>query len=353
MNIKFGVITKPFGAEVHQTELRPIESNEVLIKMEACNICTGDYTQYIGLRDHQGFPHAGGHEWTGIIVEKGAEVIDYYAVGDRVAGVPGKPCGQCRECLIGNVLECETADYYAQGPDGYYGDRLFATYAIQKASSLVKISSTDLPPALAAMLEPLSTCVQASKVGEIKPGDIVVVVGAGTMGILNAQVAHAYGGKVYITDLSPKKLERAASMGFADAIDVTKCDVGEYIKEKTNGKGADVAIVCVGNDSAYKQALQVLRENGGRIVAFPAGYPKPKLDIEPNDIHYRRMKIVGAYGSTFQDFYEAEALLSRALVDVSYAMEGKEFPLSQYEDALKYAAEKDRYRVTVNLTEAD
>lgn len=349
MKTHFGVITEPFKAEVHQTELREIRNDEVLVKMEACNICTGDYTQFIGLRNHQGFPHAGGHEWVGRIIKKGSEVADLFKIGDRVGAVPGNLCGQCSSCNVGDYIECPVNDYYKQGEDGYFGDKLFATYAIVKSRNLIKVSA-ELPSAHAAMLEPLSTCIQAAKQGNVRPPDDVVIIGAGTMGLLNAQTARAFGGKIYITELSKRKIERAKSMGFAEVIDITKTDPAEKIKSLTDGKGADVVYVCVGNTAAYKQAFSLLKQFSGRLVVFPAGYPKPTFDIEPNDIHYRRLKIVGAYGSTFQDFYDAAAFLNKKLVDVSFSMEGKEFPLGQFEEGLRYAAEPDRYRVTIDLS---
>ena len=348
--VNFGVIVEPFKAEVHQQEMRDILPNEVLVKLEACNICTGDYTQYIGLRNHQGFPHAGGHEWVGKIVEIGADVISLYKVGDRVSALSGAPCGQCGDCMTGNFIECKYNVQYIVGPDGYYGDKLFATYAIMKVQNLVKVSDK-LPAAHAAMIEPLSTCVQAAKQGRIKPLDDVVIIGAGTMGILNAQVAKCYGAKVYITDMSEKKLERARSMGFAEVINILETDPVEEIKRRTDNKGADAVFICVGNDKAYEQGYAMLRQFRGRMIFFPAGFPKPSFCIPPNDIHYRMIEEIGTYGSTVQDYYDAAAFMGKGLLDVGYSMEGVSFPLSRFDEALKFAAEKDRYRVSVSLDE--
>lgn len=352
MQYRFGVITEPFKAEVHTAELRELKPDEVLIDMEACNICTGDYQQFIGLRNHQGFPHAGGHEWVGRILEKGEDVIDDYKIGDRVTALNGAPCGQCYECKMGRFAECRHNVPYVQQPDGYFGDKLFATKAIVKASALVRVTDdVDFPEA--AMMEPLSTTVFAARQGNIKPLDDVVVVGCGTMGILNALTAKAFGARVFCTDLMPVKLERARSMGFAHVIDVSQEDPVEVVKKATNGKGADAVYVCVANTAAYKQAYSLLKEYRGRIIFFPAGYPKPEFQIDPNEIHYRLITLVGAFGATNQDFLDAADFVAKGLIDPSWAMEHKVFPLSQYQEALAYAAEPGRYRCTVSLKDED
>lgn len=347
--IRFGVITEPFKAEVHSQSLREIHADEVLIRMEACNICTGDYTQYIGLRNHQGFPHAGGHEWVGRIVQVG-DSVSSVKVGDRVASLSDRPCCECNQCMTGNFMECEQNIQYTIGEDGYYGDRFFATYAIAKPHKLIKMADS-LSAAEAAMLEPLSTCVQCAKQAAICPSDHVVVVGGGTMGLLNAQVANAYGASVYITEMMPKKLERAKSMGFARVIDVSNEDPVAIVKEATGGKGADTVIFGTANDKAYKQGYSMLKKLRGRLVFFPAGFPEPTFAVMPNEIHYRMMTLVGSYGATMQDYLEAAKLMEQGRVNVAFSMEGLSFPLSQFDLALKTAAEPGRYRITVDLTE--
>jgi len=346
---RFGVIVEPFKAEVHEQPVPAIRPDEVLIKMEACNICSGDYTQYIGLRNHQGFPHAGGHEWVGRVIEAGSSVVSVKP-GDRVASLSDRPCCECNQCMTGNFMECERNVQYTIGEDGYYGDKFFATYAVAKPNKLIKMPES-LSAGEAAMLEPLSTCVQCSKQAQIKPTDDVVVVGAGTMGLLNAQTAHAFGARVIITEMMPNKLERARSMGFAEVIDVSSQDPVKAVKELTNGKGADAVIFCTANDKAYAQGYSLLKQLRGRMVFFPAGFPEPVFTIKPNEIHYRMLSIIGAYGATMQDYLDAVTFMDHKKVDVSYSMEGKAFPLAQFDDAMKYAAEPGRYRVTVDLSE--
>ncbi len=92
-----GVLTKAKVAEIHERNLPEIRENQVLVKQEACNICTTDYGQWQGLREHQPYPMAGGHECAGIIVQRGSEVREDLAIGDRVA-IAYDYCGECVPC---------------------------------------------------------------------------------------------------------------------------------------------------------------------------------------------------------------------------------------------------------------
>ncbi len=102
--------------------------DDVLLKMEACNICTTDYQQWQGLRNHQGFPMAGGHEWSGVVVEKGANVANV-EVGDRVAPL-FMGCGHCQACLMGKSFCCEEREAGWPVHEGFHGDRGFSDYKV-------------------------------------------------------------------------------------------------------------------------------------------------------------------------------------------------------------------------------
>ncbi len=333
-------------AEVHEEPLRPIGPDEMLVKMETCNICTTDYQQWQGLRDHQGFPMAGGHEWAGIIVEKGDKVLDIFQVGDRV-GTGGSGCGICDNCRRGLTSDC-VVRHGRQMVNGFYGNRCFADYVILNQRTAYKLSK-EIPAAEAGFLEPLATAVSGNKKVKVSPMEDVVVVGAGTMGLVNAQVAKAFGARVIITELTPKKLERARSMGIADVVDAKSCDPVEEVKKLTGGKGADTVIVAVGNTFAYKQAYQMLKQLRGKMLLFAAGYPKPEMQIDPNEIHYRKIEIIGTMSGNTADFVDSAQLMGKKLVNMGYSLEGKVFPLREIQAAYEAAATPDMYRITVDL----
>ena len=224
----------------------------------------------------------------------------------------------------------------------------FANYKIMKAAAAYKLSSA-IPAAEAAFLEPVATVVQCMRHARVSPTETVVVIGAGTMGLVNAQVAKAWGARVIVCDISDKKVERARSMGIGPVVHSGNEDPVAAIKDLTEGKGADVVIMAVGNTIAYKQGMAMLREFRGRFIIFPAGYPKPELNVDPNEIHYRKLEIIGSYEATDLDFQLAARLLNYRLINVSYSLEGAVYPLSQINEAFAKAATPDMYRVTVDL----
>jgi L-iditol 2-dehydrogenase len=169
------------------------------------------------------------------------------------------------------------------------------------------------------------------------------------MGLLNAQVARAFGARVIITELTPKKLERARAMGIAEVIDAKHNDPVQAVKDLTNGAGADAVIAAVGLGIAYKQGYEMLKRVEGRFLLFAAGYPVPQWEINPNEIHYRRIEIIGTMSGDVVDFADAAFMISNKLVNCSYSLEGSVFPLRDIQAAFKAAATPDAYRVTVDL----
>ncbi len=343
---EFGVIVAPKKAEVHRRPVPEIRENEILVKLEACNICTSDYGQWTGARSNQPFPSAGGHENCGIIIEKGSSVKDDLNVSDRVA-FTYPFCGTCDECRRGNTFACWYGERFRKSKNGYYGDFGFATYKVIEARFAVKMNS-DLPAAEAAFLEPMATVVQGIKRLRIKPLETVVVIGAGTMGLLNAQVARAFGARVIITEVLERKLAKAGILGFQNIIDASKTDPVKRVKDLTNGKGADTVILAVGASSVNQQALEMAKPSEARISFFAAGYPEPELKIGSNAIHYRKLEMIGMLGANAGDFLDAADMLNCKAVNVQPLLE-KSFPLKDIQKAYELASQPGTYRVTVTL----
>ena len=319
---------------------------DVLIKQETCNICTTDYGQFMGFREHQGYPMAGGHEGSGIIVKKGSKVKGY-DTGDRVA-LLYDACGRCDMCKSGQEGRCADADILDKfSEDGYKGFFGFADYMVVPSRRIAKINK-DLPSAEAGFLEPLATVVKGVKLVKAKPNETIAVIGAGTMGLLNALTLRAYGCKVILTESFDNKLENAKSLGF-DVIDIKKEDPVEGVMRLTNGEGVDAVVVAVGNTNANNQSVGMLKEAYGRILVFAAGYPEPKFDISSNLIHYKRMEIIGTFSADYIDFMDAAKLLNSGAVKVTNLLESKTFKLDDFKKALEYAAVPGKYRVTVEL----
>ena len=344
--MRFACLTKKGCVEVRERDLPALGPRDLLIKQDSCNICTTDYTQFIGLREHQGYPMAGGHEGSGHVVAVGRDVKGF-EIGDQVA-VMCDSCGYCMDCKSGHESNCAEGNLFTNySDDGYMGSFGFADYAVLSSRRVMKISQA-LPPREAGFLEPLATVVRGLKKLRIQPRETVVVIGCGTMGLLNALTLRAYACDVIMTEMMENKISNARALGF-DVVDINEEDPIEAVKRKTNGRGADVVIVAVGNSHANHQAVSMIKASDGRISLFAAGYPAPELNIGSNDVHYKRMEIVGTFAADYVDFIEAEKLLSSGAVNVNKLLEEKTFSLEDAQDAFAYAAEPGKYRVSIML----
>ena len=343
-NIRFGCLTKKGCAEVHEMPLKELKDNEVLIKQLACNICTADYTQWLGMREHNGYPVSGGHEGSGVVIKKGLNVSDL-EIGDFVA-LANNYCGSCEFCRSGRESECRIRATYDD--HGIYKGRMgFADYFIRPVTSVIKMNK-ELTPGEAAFLEPVATVVKGIKKLRLKPFEKVVVIGAGTMGILNALVARAYGAQVIISEMMENKLDTAKKLGFS-TINPSKKNAVDKVMEFTSNKGADIVIIAVGNTKANIEASKMLKKMDGKMLIFAASYPSPEIGITANDIHYRRIEVIGTYLADLKDFLNAADLLNTKKIDVSKLIEKNTYYLDDINEAFKEASTPGKYRVSVFL----
>ena len=346
MKAKTAVLTAVETAEVIDRELPERGEHDVLVTIDANNICTSEYGAFNGARKRP-LPLVFGHEWAGTVVEVGS-AVDSVAVGDYIAsGYQYDPYSEpSREGRTSECTKLQSADH--PNPDGYFGNAGCANYAVAKEVACYKIDK-GIDPSVAALLEPLGTCCAGFRRFGIEYGQTVVVIGAGTMGVLNALVAKAHGCRVIITEMMPKKLETAAKLGL-ETIDVSKCDPVEKVRELTGGKGADGVIIAVGASGAYAQALEMAKEKRAHLLIFAAGYPAPKWELDPNTVHYRRMVIVGSYGADAVDFREAASMINMGAADFSQLVEEK-IPLDKIQEAFEEACKPGMYRISVQCQE--
>ena len=346
MKAKTAVLTAVETAGVIDRELPELSEHDVLVKIDANNICTSEYGAFNGARKRP-LPLVFGHEWAGTVVDVGS-AVDSVAVGDYIAsGYQYDPYSEpSREGRTSECTKLQSADH--PNPDGYFGNAGCANYAVAKEVACYKIDK-GVDPSVAALLEPLGTCCAGFRRFGVEYGQTVVVIGAGTMSVLNALVAKAHGCRVIITEMMPKKLETAARLGL-ETIDVSKYDPVEKVRELTGGKGADGVIIAVGASGAYAQALEIAKEKRAHLLIFAAGYPAPKWELDPNTVHYRRMVIVGSYGADAVDFREAASMINMGAADFSQLVEEK-IPLDKIQEAFEEACRPGMYRISVQCQE--
>jgi L-iditol 2-dehydrogenase len=345
---KCGVITSVEHAEIVMRTLPDLQDDELLIKVEACNICTADYGLWTGARaGKEKLPFAGGHECVGLVVAKGTGVSSNLNVKDRVGVMSVSGCGKCRPCLSGNTRNCICGSGEKQASfDGYYGDFGMSQYVVKKESLLMKMNKY-IPASEAAFLEPVSTVIYGLRRFHLEVGDNVVVIGGGTMGILNALAAKAMGARVIVSEVMESKLNTARELGLK-VIDGMKVDPVQAVKDMTDGIGADKVVIAVGLNIANKQALEMVKD-GGDVLFFAAGYPAPALDISSsNMIHYKRIGLIGTVGADVKDWVLAAKLLGMKAINVSPLLQ-KVYRLDEIQEAYKLAATPGTYRISLHM----
>jgi L-iditol 2-dehydrogenase len=251
--------------ELREVPVPKYGPNEVLIEVKAAGICGTD----IHVK-HDAFPYWPpvilGHEFSGQIVEVGAEVTDY-KVGDRVVGEPhNKACGKCYLCRTGNIQVCNSKRSIGWGIDG-----AFTKYLPMPDHLLHKIPD-NVSYEEAALVEPTSNVVHdVLERGRVEPEDFVVVFGPGPIGLLAAMVARAEGARQVVIVGTPKdedlRLPVARELGFTHIINVAQVDPVEKVLELTDGRGADLVVEASGAAPAINQAFDVVRKKG-RVTAI-------------------------------------------------------------------------------------
>ncbi|WP_040213142.1 zinc-dependent alcohol dehydrogenase [Clostridium polynesiense] len=346
---KISVITGPREAKLFEVDIPEIKNNEVLVANKVCALCTSDYQLWMGTRDNIPYNVAFGHENAGVVVKVGADVKNVKE-GDRVAfGVLG--CGVCDDCRKGlNLKRCmnATSSHTAGNADGYHGPHGASQYKAVEGRKLFKVRD-GVSLKHAAFLEPIATVVEGIERMRIKPNENILVVGAGTMGNLNAQVARKYGATVIVSEVSDKKLETLRKMGFKHLINSKKEDLKTRVNEILGGQQLDGIIVSVGATPVYRQVFE-MAPKCCRILLFAANYPAPEwgMNIDPNLIHYNLWEIIGTYTASTFAFQQAMDLINKEDLNLDLLIDG-EFDQDKLQEAFEAASTPDMFRVLLNI----
>ena len=266
--------------QAHRLSLRPIELDEPLgphdvrVRIHTVGICGSDVHYYQHGRIGPFVvtaPMVLGHEASGTVVETGSDVTNLQ-VGDRVCMEPGIPDPNSKATRLGMYNLDPAVRFWATPP--VHG--CLRPEVVHPAAFTFKVPE-NVSFAEAAMVEPLAVGLHAANKANVKPGDVAVVLGAGPIGMLTGLAALAAGcSGVIITDVQPPKLEMAAHLHMT-AINVGRQNLNAYVKEFTDGWGADVVFEASGNGRAAARVFEPLCP-GGRVVFI--GMPGDPIDYD-------------------------------------------------------------------------
>ena len=313
---------------------------ELLIAVAVVGICGSDLHAYHGKHPFITLPVTPGHEFAGTVVEVGAEVTGFQP-GDRVTVEPSLVCGECYNCTHGRYNICEQLAVIGCQTTGALADYL--TVPASKALRLPDALTWDQ----AALAEPLAVAIHAVRLANFAPGAGVLVLGAGTIGLMMAQTAKALGaGWVLITDLMPERLALALCLGADGAVNPAADDLQDALERLFGHERADVIFECVGVGTTARQAIHLARK-GTRIIL--AGVFEDDVAIPLGLVQDRELELVGTLMYADDDFATALALLEAGAVQAEPLITHR-FPLEEAARAFAIADSRgDALKVLVEV----
>jgi L-iditol 2-dehydrogenase len=314
--MKAAVLRGPKMLEVGDIATPEAGPGELVLAIRAATVCGTDLRILTGKKTKGvRFPSIIGHEFAGVVVQAGDGVRNF-AVGDRVCMDPVIPCRACSYCKAGLENVCQNRQAM-----GYEFDGAFAEYIRIPAIALESGNVFKMPEGMtfeaAALSEPLACCINGQKNAQVGLGDSVVILGAGPIGLMHAALARAAGARqVIVSEPNASRREAALARGVNHACDPTKDNLVEFVRQRTDGLGADVVILAIGVPALANEALNVVRK-GGRVNLFAGFSQGDTSNIDVNLIHYNEITVTGASALSRQGYEMALNMLSTGQIDAT------------------------------------
>ena len=252
--------------KIEEVPIQTANEGEMIVKVEACGICIGDVKMSHfkeawggnGTPPHLKWPFTPGHEFIGHVVEIGPGVKGDFKIGDRVTSEQIVPCWECKNCLSGKYWMCLKGGLYGLRYNGGMAEYI----KFLKGAINYKVPGT-IPMETAVLVEPYACSKHAVDRGEIQNNDVVVLSGAGALGLGMLEFIKMKNPKLAIVlDIKEKRLEAARQLGADIVLNPAKEDVVAKVKELTAGIGCDVYIEATGFPQSVQQGLDMIRKLG-------------------------------------------------------------------------------------------
>lgn len=312
-----------------------IGPGEILVKVHTCGICGTDLKK-IATGSHSA-PRIFGHETSGTIAATGANVTRF-APGDRVMVFHHIPCGDCYYCQHKTFAQCETYKKVGCTAGFEPSGGGFAEY-VRVMDWIVEKGTVRIPRNVsfeqASFVEPVNTCLKGIERLALEPGETVLVIGQGPIGIILSLLAKRTGATVITSDLYEQRLTISEGFGLENAINAGRLDVISETRRLTAGRGADVAIVAVGGNALIRTAMDAVRP-GGRVLLF-AQTQHGEAVFDPAAVCVDEKTLIGSYSASVDLQAESVELVMGGELRFEELISHR-FPLTRAVEALELAA---------------
>jgi len=321
-----------------EVALPPVEDYDLLIKILACGVCGSDMRMFFsGPSPRYALPIVLGHEFTGRVTQLGPKVRGY-AVGDLVTVAPIIPCLRCNFCTHGQDNLCENGQVIGCNVQGAFAEFMHIPGPMVMAGGVVKLPP-EADPRGAALTELVGCCLHGLHQVGVEPGDRVLIIGDGPIGLTFLQLARLMGaGYVATSGHRPARRQLARELGAHEALDGRAVDLkGRF------SRSLDLVIVAAANIDVTAEALELVRP-GGRLLLFSGYVYGTTMPLDVNAVHYRELHISGSIDCTINDFRRAAQLLPQLQMQ---RLISASFPLDRTVEAFRAGKDPDAVKVIV------
>jgi L-iditol 2-dehydrogenase len=325
---------------VEQSAVPEVGPGDILVRARACGICSGDIMPWYIRRKA---PLVLGHEPVGVVAKAGSAVRDFRE-GDRVFAHHHAPCFNCAACRRGEYVQCPTWRATKITPGG------MADYFLVGATN--QRDTLKLPDEVAdldgVLIEPAACVVKSLRRSGLKPGDSILVIGLGIMGMMHVRLARHCGASTIIgADLFELRAKRAMELGADFGVVVAGENLPEQVKEITNGAMVDVVIVGPGSARALATGIAAAGK-GATVVQFTACPPEEEMLLRPHDLYFNETRLVPTYSCGPDDTREALDLVRRGIISAKELVTHR-FPLAHVREAYEQAQKPESLKVVVTF----
>jgi L-iditol 2-dehydrogenase len=345
--MKAAVYYGPNDLRVEERPIPQIGTNEALLKVVSAGICGTDLRILHG--GHSKYPDGAvripGHEVVGEIVAVGEDVTDV-AVGQRVFIAPNIGCGHCKQCMTGNNNRCAHYQAFGVTMDGAFAEYMRIPAAAIAQGNLIPIPDA-VDPAAAALIEPFACVLRGQDAVDVRRGDVVLIVGAGPIGVMHIKLARLRGAaRIIVSEIMEARLQQALEAGADVVVNPLEEDLKGVVLRESGGEGADVIITAAPAHIAQEQALD-LAAIGGRINFF-GGLPKdrPSIQFNSNIVHYKELLVTGTTACSTANCHDAAALVRSGRVDLSDLVSAR-YPLDEAVEAFEKAKDRTSLKIVI------